>query len=83
MATCGGVGQQVTVRLAGHLLTVSVQDRGPGLAQVSDEGDTYGLGLAGLTGRVESLGGTLTLRNRSDGVTGTELTMAIDLRGVE
>lgn len=79
----GGVGQQVTIGLAGDVLTVCVQDRGPGLAQGSEEGDLYGLGLAGLAGRVESLGGTLTLRNRRDGVTGTELTMAIDLRGVE
>ena len=49
----------------------------------ADLPDSYGLGLAGLAGRVESLGGSLTLRNRMDGVTGTELVMAIDLRGVE
>ena len=43
----------------------------------------YGLGLAGLAGRVESLGGALTLGERSDGRQGSELRMVLDLRGVE
>ncbi|MBC7735863.1 MAG: two-component sensor histidine kinase [Candidatus Saccharibacteria bacterium] len=82
-----GAGQQVRVQRRGGDLTVAVQDQGPGLSTCADKPadlpDSYGLGLAGLAGRVESLGGSLTLRNRMDGVTGTELVMAIDLRGVE
>ena len=78
-----GAGQAVTVGLTGDVLQVEVRDRGPGLQSAPKDGDLYGLGLAGLSGRVESLGGTLTLRNRRDGLTGTELAMMIDLRGVE
>ena len=79
----GGAGQAVTISLTGDLLQVCVQDAGPGLRRDIEEGDIYGLGLAGLAGRVESLGGTLTLRNRRDGVKGAELIMRIDLREVE
>jgi signal transduction histidine kinase len=79
----GGAGQEVTIGLTGDILRAVVKDRGPGMKVEPEDGDFYGLGLAGLTGRVESLGGTLALRNRRDGVTGTELTMVIDLRGVE
>ena len=78
-----GAGQDVAVGMNGDVLQVQVRDRGPGLQNEPQGGDGYGLGLAGLSGRVESLGGTLTLRNRRDGLTGTELTMLIDLRGVE
>ncbi len=69
--------------LGGDVLQVTVQDRGPGLTSAPKEGEGYGLGLAGLAGRVESLGGSLVLRNREDGKKGTELVMALDLRGVE
>ena len=79
----GGAGQEVMANLAGDVLQVKVLDRGAGLQSEPKEGDLYGLGLAGLSGRVESLGGSLKLRNRSDGKTGTELVMLIDLRGVE
>jgi signal transduction histidine kinase len=78
-----GAGQEVVVRRQGDDLQAVVRDQGPGLAGGVDEVDIYGLGLAGLAGRVESLGGTLALRNRRDGVKGTELVMLIDLRGVE
>ena len=78
-----GVGQEVAVRRVADELTVTVRDGGPGMKGPVEEGDSYGLGLAGLAGRVESLGGRLMLRGRQDGVTGTELVMAIDLRGVE
>ena len=78
-----GVGQDVAVALDGDNLQVTVRDEGPGLAEEPADGEGYGLGLAGLSGRVESLGGSLALRNRRDGRTGTELAMTIDLRGVE
>jgi len=79
----GGAGQEVRIGLIGEVLQVTVQDRGPGLQVEPEEGEIYGLGLAGLAGRVESLGGTLTLRNRRDGMAGKEFTMMIDLREVE
>jgi signal transduction histidine kinase len=78
----GGAGQQVIVEQQGDDLTVTVRDRGPGL-KGADQADIYGLGLAGLAGRVESLGGQLVLRNRRDGVQGAELVMTIDVRDVE
>ena len=78
----GGAGQHVQVLQQGDDLTAVVRDTGPGL-KGRDEADIYGLGLAGLAGRVESLGGRLVLRNRSDGVQGAELVMTIDLRDVE
>ena len=64
-------------------MRVTVRDAGAGLPAATGPEDGYGLGLAGLAGRVESLGGHLNLRNRADGVTGTELAMVIDLMGVE
>ena len=78
-----GAGQEVAVRLKDEILQVTVRDQGAGLKSEPRDGDLYGLGLAGLTGRVESLGGSLTLRNRRDGPTGTELAMEIDLGSVE
>ncbi len=79
----GGVGQEVVIALAGQVLQVWVRDRGPGLKAGTDAAEVFGLGLAGLAGRVESLGGSLTLGPRRDGVAGTELAMMIDLGGVE
>ncbi|MEO6299944.1 MAG: histidine kinase [Paracoccaceae bacterium] len=79
----GGVGQEVMIVRDGDVLRVTVRDAGAGLPAATGPEDGYGLGLAGLAGRVESLGGQLNLRNRADGVTGTELAMVIDLRGVE
>jgi signal transduction histidine kinase len=79
----GGLGQEVVIALGGQVLQVRVRDRGPGLRAEPDEAGIYGLGLAGLAGRVESLGGSLTLGPRPDGVSGTELAMTIDLGGVE
>ena len=78
-----GKGQEVVIARDGDVLRVTVRDQGPGLVVEPGAEDGYGLGLAGLAGRVESLGGQLNLRNRRDGVRGTELAMVIDLRGVE
>ncbi len=82
-----GQGQEVTIHEDGDLLTVTVRDGGPGLpghlADATEAEGHYGLGLAGLAGRVESLGGRLSLGNRADGRQGSELRMELDLRGVE
>jgi signal transduction histidine kinase len=47
-------------------IVVDVCDDGGGL---SDPGYTHGLGLVGMQERAGSLGGTLTVDNRGDGVT--------------
>ena len=78
-----GAGQEVVVRRQGDDLTAIVRDHGPGRHTAAEAGDSYGLGLAGLAGRVESLGGHLVLRNRADGMMGSELAMAIDVGQVE
>jgi signal transduction histidine kinase len=81
-----GMGQKVRLTLDGDLLRLSVLDRGPGLAhplpgaEDGQEDGNSGMGLAGLTDRVESLGGHLALRRRMDGP-GTELFVEIDLKG--
>ena len=77
----GGQGQEVSLVEDRDSLIVAVRDAGPGLPPAEDP--SFGLGLAGLEGRVESLGGTLTLGERLDGRQGAELRMVLDLRGVE
>ncbi|NBZ88487.1 sensor histidine kinase [Stagnihabitans tardus] len=78
----GGVGQEVRVSETDGALVAQVLDAGPGLAAGIGD-DLYGLGLAGLAGRVESLGGELSLTPRLDGRKGSELRMVLDLRSVE
>jgi signal transduction histidine kinase len=79
----GGRGQAVRVWREGDLLQVSVRDQGNGAQGVPASDPSFGLGLAGLSGRVESLGGSLRLAPRQDGVEGMELAMVLDLGGVE
>ncbi|MGQ0565920.1 MAG: sensor histidine kinase [Gemmobacter sp.] len=77
-----GRGQAIALRLRAQRLSLSVLDRGPGFAglpaDVSSGED--GLGLVGLADRVESLGGSIDVRNRDDGP-GAALTMELDLEG--
>ena len=73
----GGHGQTVRLATAGGCLTVSVADAGPGLPEDLAAGG--GMGLAGLSDRVESLGGTLDLGRRDEG--GTIVTMVLNLTG--
>jgi signal transduction histidine kinase len=74
-----GAAQSVDLGLTGSRLVVAVRDRGPGPGQaaVTLDGMT-GLGLPGLQGRAEALGGTVTLRAREDGP-GAELVLELDL----
>ncbi len=83
----GGVAQEVLVVQEEDSLIISVRDGGPGVSGSGVLGleteAAFGLGLAGLAGRVESLGGTLSLRNRRDGRQGSELIVVLDLRSLE
>ena len=81
----GGAAQEVALSFRSGILRLSVRDRGPGIAVAASGlpeggGDFSGIGLSGLRNRVESLGGTFTVRNRTDGP-GTEIAMELDTRG--
>lgn len=77
-----GKDQAVTLRIIGDELRLCVLDRGPGYANlpIHIDGELDGLGLAGLTDRVESLGGHIEAANRSGGG-GASLCMELDLNG--
>lgn len=77
-----GKGQEVRLSVQGDLLRLRVLDRGPGFAYLPVDfgSDDSGLGLPGLTDRVESLGGHIEALNRQDGP-GAELRMELDLKG--
>jgi len=77
-----GKGQEVRLSVQGDLLRLRVLDRGPGFAHLPVDfgSDESGLGLPGLTDRVESLGGHIEALNRHDGP-GAELRMELDLKG--
>lgn len=77
-----GAEQSVDLVLTGTRLVVAVRDRGPGPGPVAQASDGMtGLGLPGLQGRAEALGGTVTLRARADGP-GAELVLELDLEEV-
>lgn len=67
----GGGVADLAARIEGRELVVSVSDRGPGLPAdappPASPAPGRGMGLAGLRDRVESLGGRMTLANRTDG----------------
>jgi signal transduction histidine kinase len=80
----GGKGQGLRLRITDNRLRLCILDRGPGFPTLRDngggDGDDNGLGLAGLTDRVESLGGHISTRNRDHGG-GAELCIELDLDG--
>lgn len=81
----GGAAQEFALSFRDGVLRLSVRDRGPGVTVAASGlpeggGDFSGIGLSGLRDRVESLGGTFSVRNRSDGP-GTEVAMELDTRG--
>lgn len=71
-----GQGLEITLSAAqiNGGIRVAVRDRGPGVGTKRSEG---GMGLDGLRNRVESLGGTVVLRDRDD-VPGAELVMEME-----
>jgi signal transduction histidine kinase len=75
-----GHGQALRARCDDGLLEVMVSDEGPvsGIRQPSESG---GLGLAGLRGRIESLGGVFEFQPRPH--RGTRLTVSFNLANVE
>lgn len=70
----GGTRMQVHLARSRDRLTLTVRDKGPGLATT-----TPGLGLTGLRDRVETLGGTFIARTHPQG--GAELQMILDIGG--
>lgn len=78
----GGLGQEVRLTARRGTITLSVLDRGPGFgAGPSAHDGDEGMGLAGLTDRVEALGGRLDCLPRDGG--GAELRMVLNLGGTE
>ena len=74
-----GAEQSVDLTQTGSQLVLAVRDRGPGpVVAVPVQDGMTGLGLPGLQGRAEALGGTVALRARSDGP-GAELVLELDL----
>ncbi|MEQ1649166.1 MAG: ATP-binding protein [Hyphomicrobiaceae bacterium] len=72
----GGVGQMVWAGVEGGRLVVHVTDTGPE-KETEAQGVAMGLGIPGLTDRVESLGGTLDLARCP--VSGTRLSVSLPL----
>lgn len=75
----GGVGQEVRSSLEASTLHVSVSDRGTDSAKLDEAASSGRLGLYGLRERVESLGGTLTIKGQPEG--GSLIQMSLDLSG--
>jgi signal transduction histidine kinase len=77
----GGKGQAVAAWSDGAFITVEVSDRGPGMPPEGTAADRVGLGLVGLRGRIESVGGTMTVDRHPEG--GTRLTTCLPLKSGE
>ncbi len=58
----GGRGQKVEARMAGTDFIIRVSDKGDGITDTA-EAWSRGLGLPGLRGRVEAIGGTFSLQS--------------------
>jgi signal transduction histidine kinase len=77
----GGKGQAVAAWSDGAFITVEVSDRGLGMPPADAAADRVGLGLVGLRGRIESVGGTMTVDRHPEG--GTRLTTRLPLKSGE
>ena len=77
----GGANQQIHVFMDESLLTLEVSDDGPGFVEQSTATFNGHLGLAGMRERVESLGGTFSVKSGPD--KGTQVTARLALRAEE
>jgi len=77
----GGANQQIRALMDGDLLALEISDEGPGF--VSQPTATFNghLGLAGMRERVESLGGTFSVKSEIG--KGTQVTARLALRAEE
>ncbi|HSJ87055.1 MAG TPA: ATP-binding protein, partial [Anaerolineales bacterium] len=76
-----GANQQIHVFMDESLLTLEVSDDGPGFVEQSTATFNGHLGLAGMRERVESLGGTFSVKSGPD--KGTQVTARLALRAEE
>jgi signal transduction histidine kinase len=74
----GGKGQEVIAAAADGTLTIEVSDRGDAKIDTGQICQSGRLGLAGLRGRVEALGGTIAIGHRPEG--GTRLSARFTLQ---
>ena len=77
----GGANQQIRAFMDGDLLTLEISDEGPGFISQSTATFNGHLGLAGMRERVESLGGTFSVKSEMG--KGTQVTARLALRAEE
>jgi signal transduction histidine kinase len=77
----GGANQQIRAFMDGDLLALEVSDEGPGFDPQSSAIFNGHLGLAGMRERVESLGGTFSVKSELG--KGTQVTARFALRAEE
>ena len=77
----GGAGQQIRASMEGDLLALEISDEGPGFAGQPAATFNGHLGLAGMRERVESLGGTFSVKSEIG--KGTKVTARLALRAEE
>ena len=77
----GGANQQIRAFMDGEVLALEISDEGPGFVPQPAASFNGHLGLAGMRERVESLGGTFSVK--SEPGNGTQVTARLALRGEE
>lgn len=64
-----GAGQRVTAGMRAGQIEVRISDKGPGMSTGSESGRRPGLGLSGLSRRLQTFGGRLIVESRPEGTT--------------
>ena len=77
----GGASQQIRASMDGDLLSLEILDEGPGFVSQPAAAFNGHLGLAGMRERVESLGGTFSVKSEIG--KGTKVTARLALRAEE
>jgi len=77
----GGTNQQIRVFMDGDLLSLEISDRGPGFVVQPSATLNGHLGLAGMRERVESLGGSFSVKSEIG--KGTQVTARLSLQAEE